>query len=257
MKRSGVVVAGLMIGMFLMFMGRDGLARDSLLPFSVGADLTYTSEYMWRGLHVSDDSLQWDYFVSYKGFTGTVWYSMDMTDQNDNRGRIIETDYALDYSGDLGFLSPKLSKLGYSVGYIYYAFPQGDEDNTQEIYMGLSYDTFLSPSLTAYFDIEQQGGCYLELGLSHTFPLPYGASLDLAGALGYSVGEDGEGDGYYKDSGLTHAQATVTLNYSLLPHVTLSPFASVQLCIDDYVKDQDDVGNDVVVWGGVVLKVEF
>jgi len=163
----------------------------------------------------------------------------------------------LDYSSDFGFISPKLKKLGFSAGYIYNAFPQGKDDNTQEVYVGLSYDTLLALSLTAYFDMEQQGGCYLELGLGHSFSLPYNTSLDLAGALGYSIDEDGTDDGYYDDNGFTHAQATATLSYSPLHHVTLAPFVSVQLCIDDKVKNQDDVGKDVVVWGGLTVKIEF
>jgi len=248
-------VLGVLLGLCLL--PRSVLAGDSFLPFTFGADLTYTSEYMWRGLHCSDDSFQWDYYVSYKGLTANVWYSMDMTDQNDNSGRIVETDYTLDYSSDFGFISPKLKKLGFSLGYIYYAFPQGEDDNTQEVYVGLSYDTFLTPSLTAYFDIEQQGGCYLELGLGQSFSLPYNMSLDLAGVLGYSIDEDGTDDGYYDDNGFTHAQLTATLNYSPLPYITISPFGAVQLCIDDNVQDQDDVGNDIVVWGGLTVNVEF
>lgn len=242
---------------FLMVMGKEAKAGDSLLPFTFGADLTYTSEYMWRGLHASDDSFQWDYYIACKGLTANVWYSMDMTDQNDNNGRIIETDYTLDYSSDFGFISSTLNELDFSVGYIYYAFPQGEDDNTQEIYIGLSYNTLLSPSLMAYFDIEQQGGCYLELGLSHSFSLPCHTSLDLSAALGYSIDEEGEDDGYYDDNGFTHAQLTATFNYSPIPHITVSPFIGTQLCIDDNVKDQDGVGKDVVVWGGLTLKVEF
>ena len=30
-----------------------------------------------------------------------------------------------------------------------------------------------------------------------------------------------------------------------------------KLCIDDNVQDQDDVGNDIVVWGGLTVNVEF
>ena len=251
-----IAALGLAACLLLSATVRAGFAGEGGLPFSLGADLTYTSEYMWRGLHASDDSFQWDYYLGYKGFTASVWYSMDLTDQNDNNGRIIETDYTLDYSGDLGFISPRLKRVGVSAGYIYYAFPQGDDDNTQEVYLGVSYDTFLSPSLTVYLDIEQQGGCYLELGLSHSFPLPYKASLDLAGALGYSVGESGK-DGYYHDDGFTHAQVTATLSYSPFPHVTLAPFAALQLCIDDNVKNQEGVGKDAVVWGGLTVKVEF
>jgi hypothetical protein len=97
----------------------------------------------------------------------------------------------------------------------------------------------------------------LELGLSHDFSLPLGASLDIAGALGYSIDEDGVDDGYYDDDGFTHAQLTATLSYSPFPHVTISPFGSVQLCIDDNVQNQDDVGNNVVVWTGITLNVEF
>ncbi len=247
---------GVLLGLSLL--PRGVLAKDAFLPFAFGADFTYTSEYMWRGLHASDDSFQWDYYLGYKGITANVWYSMDLTDQNDNNGRIIETDYTLDYSGDLGFITPKLKKVGFSVGYIYYAFPQGEDDNTQELYAGLSYNgALVSPSLTAYFDIEQQGGCYLELGLEHSFYLPYNTSLDLSGALGYSIDEDGADDGYYDNNGFTHAQLTTTFNYSPFPHITLSPFAAIQVCIDDNVKDQDGVGKDVVVWGGLTVKVGF
>lgn len=250
-KLHSLICISLLIAILL---STKATAKD--LGFTIGADTAYTTEYMWRGLHASDESFQWDYYIGYKGFTASIWHSMDITDQNNNRGKIIETDYTLDYSSNLGFISPKLKKIGFNLGYIYYAFPQGDNDNTQEIYAGISYDTFLQPSITAYFDIEQQGGCYIELNLSHSFILSYKASLELSGALGYSIGESGK-DGYYDDDGFTHAQLTATLSYSPVSHITISPFTSVQLCIDNNLKDQDDVGKDAVVWSGITVKFEF
>jgi hypothetical protein len=94
-KRLGIAF----MVMAICFIGANNkvMAGDSPLPFTIGADLTYTSEYMWRGLHASDGSFQWDYYLTYRGLTASIWNSMDMTDQNDNHGRIIETDYSIDY----------------------------------------------------------------------------------------------------------------------------------------------------------------
>ncbi|MCC6872026.1 MAG: hypothetical protein IT351_06545, partial [Candidatus Fermentibacter sp.] len=59
-------------------------ASAGILPFSVTADVTWNSKYVWRGLPCDEESvLQPSLFLSLTGLTAGVWGNVEMTDVNE------------------------------------------------------------------------------------------------------------------------------------------------------------------------------
>ena len=111
------------------------------------------STYVWRGFGLSDDSIviQPSMTVGYKGFAMNLWGNLDTDYYAEDTTKYNETDITLSYDG-------AYEKLGYGVGYIYYALDAADD--TQEIYGTLSYDILLSPTLAFYYDVDSFSGLY-------------------------------------------------------------------------------------------------
>jgi hypothetical protein len=137
----------------------------ALGDFAFNLTSDFYSKYVWRGQLLNDDPVfQPGLGVTYKGFTFSVWGNADLTDYTGNPGEFTEWDYTLSYSGKF---NPD-GKLGYTAGFIKYQFPSSSLD-TSEFYWGLTYDTFLSPSITLYHDIDAApGAIYASFGISHT-----------------------------------------------------------------------------------------
>jgi hypothetical protein len=97
------------------------------------ASVSIYSAYVWRGFGLSDDSIviQPSMTVGYKGFAMNLWGNLDTDYYAADTTKYNETDITLSYDG-------AYEKLGYGVGYIYYALD--GTDDTQEIYGTLSYD---------------------------------------------------------------------------------------------------------------------
>jgi hypothetical protein len=138
------------------------------IDFAITAD--FYSKYIWRGQNINNRSVfQPAISVKAYGFTGSIWGNLDLTDKSktapDNCGQFSEFDYALDYSDNV----PGIDWMSFSVGTIYYRFPNTSFKPTTEIYGGLSIGVPLSPSLKLYRDLDEIDGCYLQLGLGHTF----------------------------------------------------------------------------------------
>ena len=162
------------------------LAQGSLLPegLQLSGDYSFYSKYVWRGFVLDKDPvLQPGIYLSYKGLNLSLWSSMDMS--NTEGAKSDEIDYIVDYNFSI-------KKVNISLGHIYYDFP-GINGYTKEYYLGISYDGFLSPSLTwnhDYLDDEKGGGDgdYYVLALSHSFPIKKGLNFDISGHVGYNKG---------------------------------------------------------------------
>lgn len=165
---------------------------------TVGLEVTadYFRKYIWRGQNLVDESVfQPSVSATYMGITASIWGSLELTNINGNRGEFTEVDYSIDYSGQF----PGIEWLGYSVGLIYYDFPNTGFAGTTELYWGLSADVPLSPSVTAYHDVDQVQGTYVSFAVGHSIDrimelgpnVPVG--LELAAALAW-------GDSSYNSS---------------------------------------------------------
>ncbi len=141
------------------------------------------SKYVWRGFELSKDSLviQPSMTVSYKGFGFNLWANLDTDNTATSTSEFNETDMTISYDGSAG-------KIGYSVGYIYYAL-DGAAD-TQEVYAGIGIDTILSPAITVYKDFDTFPSYYILVEVSQSIPLGGDIALDLGAHAGYLLSDD-------------------------------------------------------------------
>lgn len=164
-------------------------------------DLSVLSAYIWRGYEQTRDSvvIQPAATVSYKGFSLNVWGNLDTkpyaSDNSKYGAKYTETDYTLSYTKKFGILQV-------TPGYIYYALgapnagAQAPQDS-QEVFLTLGLDTILSPTLTAYKEIDHYHQWYFLLGISHTFEFNKIVSLKLAATASYLKGEEINESGQY------------------------------------------------------------
>ena len=130
------------------------------------ASLGIYSNYVWRGQTLSEEAvLQPTVGISWKGLGVNLWANYDADSKQLN-----ETDFTLNYAGSHG-------KFGYDAGYIYYGL-DGLED-TQELYLSLSYDVILAPTATLYYDFDEGDGGFLVLAIGHSFPVTEAIGIDL------------------------------------------------------------------------------
>jgi hypothetical protein len=235
-------------------MGTVGWAEDSV---SVGVAADLFSKYIWRGQNLVDDwVLQPSASVGYQGFTGSVWGNMDLTGDAVGSGQFNEVDLSLDYSNTV----PGLDKLGYSVGAIYYNFPNTGGPATAEVYGGLSLDVPLSPAVRWYYDFDEIEGSYIQLSLGHTLEKIWGwrddcyCDLQLGASLGY--GTAGYNDGYFGvDDGAVN-DLTLTAGLPIcLGKLTIRPSVGYSIMIDDDIRAA--TGKSDNFWGGVGFAYNF
>ncbi|MBU27794.1 MAG: hypothetical protein CMD30_00325 [Flavobacteriales bacterium] len=101
---------------------------------AVSANVSFTSDYIWRGMTQSDaPAIQGGFdFAADNGFYAGLWGS----NVNFNNGAGSELDYYFGYATEVG-------SIGVDVGYISYEYIDSTPDATfDETYLGLSYGDF-------------------------------------------------------------------------------------------------------------------
>jgi hypothetical protein len=230
-------------------------AEEEAADSGIGVDVTldFNSKYIWRGQNLVDDMVfQPGASTMFGDLTLGVWGNMDMTNENDEGGNFTEIDYYADYSADL------TEGIGYSLGYIYYAFPQGSND-TYEFYGGLNFDVFLSPSVTWYYDADEVEGSYVAFGIGHSIELPEDAPFGID--LGLNVGwADSSYNEYYwgvDDDGFN--DLTVSVGFPMeIGGWSLTPSVNYAYLLDSDIQDSDayDSSNDQF-YAGISLGTSF
>jgi len=175
------------------------------------------------------------------------WRSWDV--ENEDSLASDESDGWIGYNFDLGFISEDLDIVGLSVGHTWYSFPEAD-GYTKETYLGVSIDTFLSPSFTWYHDYvdESQGGAkgnYYVFGLGHSFTLSEdkGITFDLGQEIGINNKAFIVGDGGWSTS-------SFGLTIPLTDHLTMAPMMAYTSPWGD-LDSASDGNQDNAFWGGV------
>ncbi len=155
---------------------------------SIGVDFTadFMSKYVWRGQNLNNNFVfQPGVEITFGNFTAGIWGSQELSNYNGEAGNFTEFNYSLDYTN----IFPGFEKLSYSVGIIYYDFPNTNAKDTTEVYWGLSYDCFLNPSVMVYHDIDEAKGTYVSFGISHAIDEIFSIGSTPVGVeLGASVG---------------------------------------------------------------------
>jgi len=195
----------------------------SALEVSGDAYAGIYSQYLWRGLDFSGNLpvVQGGLDVSLGKFSVGYWTNMQLvTDESDpllESGEVTETDIVLDYSTDLSEL------VSMSVGNITYAFNDSvNFPTTNELYLGVTLNTLLSPSLTVYWDWDEarkdsRDGLFYALSVGHTFELMDKAALNLGALASYNE----ESVGAYND--FHNYELSASLDFSPMENLTVSP----------------------------------
>lgn len=219
-------------------------AQDEEKAWSISLDQGIYDKYVWRGIQFNEEgvnqgSIDFSYDTGDMGVFGiNVWYNLDLDDENGTSGEFSEVDYTIYWEKSFGDFT-----LG--AGHIYYDFSEVGLGSTREFYVSFSYDTFLAPSLTVYYDYEDVDGFYVDFAIGHSFDLGVaGMSLDLGANIGWA--DDDMASGYYGGTnvttGFTNWGASVGLNIPLGDYFTITPSIAYYALIDDADRNggQDD-----------------
>ena len=223
-------------------------------PVSVSADLTLSSYYVWRGLRLTDDPvLQPSLTLAHKNLSLNIWANTDLTDVNGTPGETNEFDYTLDYSFSV-------QKVSASVGVIQYTFPHTPFEPTTELYASAEFPVLLSPKIAVYYDVDEVGGIYGTVGVSHSFALgkvykEISPSLDLSGSIGYASANWNEGYYGVDSAGLVDLLLGASLSIPIDETISVAPFVSYSSVIDSDLKDA--VVHDDSFYVGATLSIAF
>ena len=212
-----------------------------LIGKALNFQVDVTSRFIWRGFDLLPDnnsalqpSLTYDFGDS--GFSLNVFASFALTDR-DIYKYADEIDltltYALKTSETLSLV------LGFTNYGRWFARDFKFEDNTiQEFFIELGFPKVpLSPTLTAFYDINLGDGLYVQLTGGHSLPIGGGLSLDLAATLGYNAG-------FYLPEGADTGFSDLTIGAALpikLGSLTLSPFVNYTFVFLDAVNEDNEL----------------
>ena len=147
---------------------------------SVTVDVTYVSDYVFRGVKLGDASIQPSVEAAYGDFYAGAWHTSEIS-HNDGA---TETDLYAGY----GYKLNDTVKL--DGGVTRYTYDGGSGDDSTEVYIGASADVLLSPSLYTYWDFDYDVFT-AEASVGYSFPIDaIKASLDLSGKVGYVQADD-------------------------------------------------------------------
>lgn len=208
------------------------------------------TNYVWRGQNLGDDGVvQPTLGITYGSFGMNFWSNYDMDTRENN-----ETDLTLNYS-------TSLDKLTIDFGYIYYALDAAED--TQEIYMTLSYDVLLSPALAVYYDFDEGDGGFVVASVGHTIGISERTSFNLGAAVGINLnnavmGKDSSGDAF---TDFYNGEISVSLDIAIDENLTVSPMAAYSFGLSDDAKNIfegiDPHGESDVLYGGIDLSLSF
>ncbi len=242
-------VAAMMVGTVSVVVADYGPA------LGVTADLF--SKYVWRGQNVVDDwVLQPGVSAGYKGFTGSIWGNVDLTGELVDDWEVSEVDYAVDYSN----VFPGQETFAYSVGAIYYDFPNTGWNATSEVYGGLSADVPFSPAVKWFYDFDEADGSYIQFSIGHTIEkIASWTEKDYCGlSLGASVGyaTDNYNDFYFgvDDGAINDLTFSVGVPFCF-GSLTIKPSIGYSVMIDGDIREATDKSDNL--WCGVGAAYSF
>jgi uncharacterized protein (TIGR02001 family) len=168
-----------------------GAGSASHAAFTLSTDLTFGSEYVFRGIKLADNTFHPSVEAGIDDFYIGIWGALP-TEKRSSMGYIDEWDAYAGYSVSLS------DNVSLDIGATYYYYPIDEAEDTFEPYVGLSWDLdSWSPAVYVYYDIDLkvwtgQGS------LGYSIPLASaGTSLDLSGTYGYVKPDEGESYSYY------------------------------------------------------------
>ena len=247
-----MIVAGVLT-LSMLGTGASVALAEEEVP-SADASVAFLSKYVWRGFELSDDSMviQPSLTASYKGFSANLWGNLDTKYYQTDAHNWNETDFTLSYDG-------AYEKLGYGVGWIYYALEDVASANvrandTQEFYGTLSYDVLLAPTFTFYYDVSDFNGLwYANLAFSHTFMIAEKYGLDLGLSFGYL-------DDNVSYAELHDGLLSAAMSFPIGKYIVITPEIYWSFALSSEASDLIELGpsnKDNFVYGGLSASFSF
>ena len=166
-KKTALALAALVAGVSAQ--AQEGSA------LSVTVDVTYVSDYVFRGTKLGDASVQPSVEAAYGDFYAGIWHTSELS-HNDG---LTETDLYAGYGFDLN------DQVSLDAGVTQYTYDGGSSDDSTEAFVGASADVLLTPSVYFYYDFDYENFT-VEASVGYSIPLEViKASLDLSGKVGY------------------------------------------------------------------------
>ncbi|NPU84010.1 MAG: hypothetical protein HPY65_05935 [Syntrophaceae bacterium] len=219
------------------------------------------SNYMVKGMQQTRNSIviQPSMTLEYNGFSTTIWGNLDTNPYQSNAwssstantsSNWTETDVILSYSRSFGLVNG-------SVNYGYYANAASnnglsDFRDQHEAWITTGLNVLLKPTLKVYymFGNSMDKRLYLNLGVSHSFPLTQRVSFKLKATAGYMVGladpdllrtsrnrTDSQGNVLSERyNNLLDGILTASLPVKVTDHITITPSVSYSLPLSNDAK---------------------
>lgn len=213
-------------------------AQDADSDISVSVTTDYVTEYVFRGVSFESEAIQPGIEFGFGDFSVGAWASTGLGEDS-----LADTD-EIDFYAGYGFaLSDTVSA---SIGATWYHFPDGGD--TFEGYIGLGFDTALSPAFTAYYDIELEA-LTLEGSIGHSVPMSDQTSFDL-GLTGGIVTADGPGDYEW-------VTASAALSYAFTDDVSIYGGLNYSINSENFLDFNDPTPDDNLLWAGIGVAAGF
>jgi hypothetical protein len=213
----------------------------------------YSNQYLFRGVDLGDDLVEAGLNAATQvggiDLSAGLWYGSFDNNTAIGSGEygIDETDFTLQASKDLGFMTA-------GIGYVRYSYesinPTLDDD--QEVFFNVSRDLgFASASLTYFWDIEDTSSTgdnegYTELGLSKSYELNSCLNLNVGTNVGYLV-EGGD---------FTAWTTKASLDWAFVENAKLSPFVALSIALGEETQSPwFNTDNEIIA--GTALSVSF
>ncbi len=169
MKKTILALAALAAGVSA---SAQEAAKSSDL--SVTVDITYVSNYVFRGGLLAENSIQPSIEATYGDFYAGVWYSDDV-----NAAALSETDVYAGYNLAIN------ETFSADFGVTRYLYDGQSGADTTEVYAGLKANVLLSPSAYYYYDFDREVSSYIG-SVGYSIPVEkVGVSIDLSATYGY------------------------------------------------------------------------
>lgn len=174
-------------------------------------------KYLWRGFNLSGGQpvLQSGVDVSALGATFSYWSNIQLSAGGGQpSGDATEVNVVVDYTMDVNEL------LSLSVGNIFYTF-NTPAAATNELYLGATVNTLLSPSLLVFWDwdIADGDGLFYAASVSHTFPVLETLGVNLSALISYNQESPYVGD--YRN--LHNYELGISVDYALTDQIVITP----------------------------------
>jgi len=163
-------------------------------PFSASGSLAFNSRYLFQGIDYSAGKpvLNPELDAAAGPIAARVWVNHDL-DQN------VANEFDLSV-----FHEWSLKKASLATGYTYLKYPHREGwDPSQELYIEMSHEGVVSPSLSVHYDFDAGDGSYSTLGFSRSVERPFG-TLSFGTNLFYQ-------DHYYGLTGIPSNEWNVRL----------------------------------------------